>query len=283
MEVLSRARNTARRARRARPRVALLGCTHCGQLLEGENEQKVGHLTGESCPECSYAMRVVDLAEAQQLTRERFLAAHWQEIAATKNAVLERSEALGSDFGGGAGAQRHLPSGFRRPLLQRDEFDSDARQLRENLRTLSTLLEDCDAQVRRRILLMFGELVAHWQDRFAGEPISVVIEVLSGSVRLSARNSYRHVTPAQWNVLMSGAVADLVDAWGIDRRLEGRAWFEFRGSPKMPGDTPDPEATPVSATPPDCSTSECQRRESSRARASYSASPAASRASAGLE
>jgi hypothetical protein len=209
--------------------VALLGCTHCGYLSEGEGELNVGHLTGEHCPECDYAMRVVDLTEAQQLTRERFLAAHWEELARTHNAVPQRDMAEAE--GRRPGSQLKLPTGLRRPLLQRDEFDSNPRQLRDNLRALEALLEDCEAQVRRRILLMFGELVASWQARFAGEPISVVMEVLAGSVRLSVRNSNRHLTPAEWNEVMTAPMAGLVDAWGMDRRLAGRAWFEFRVSP----------------------------------------------------
>jgi hypothetical protein len=132
-------------------------------------------------------------------------------------------------LGGGVGTQHHLPEGFRRPLLQRDEFDSNPRQLRENLQILDALLEDCEAPARRRIFLMFGELVASWQSSFAGEPIAVVIEVLPDSVRLSIRNSHRHLSSTDWNNVISPAVADLVDAWGIDRRLEGRAWFEFQG------------------------------------------------------
>ena len=236
MEVLNHLRASAH-ARRVRSRAVLVGCTHCGHLLEGESESKVGHLTGESCPECGYPMRVVDLAEAQQPTRERFLAAHWREIAAANEAAIERNGATGEALGAGVGSQRHLPNGFRRPLLQRDEFDSDPRQLRENLQALDALLEDCEAPVRRRILLMFGELVASWQSSFAGEPISVVIEVLPGSVRLSVRNSNRHLTPNEWNNVISPVVADRVDAWGIDRRLAGRAWFEFRG--RLPhSDTP---------------------------------------------
>ncbi len=193
-----------------------------------ESECRVGHLTGECCPECGYAMRVVDLAEAQQLTRERFLGAHWREIAADKKAAIERDGTTG-EHGKRIGTQRHLPMGFRRPLLQRDEFDSNPRQLRENLRGLDALLKDCEESIRKRILKMFGELVASWQSVFAGEPISVVIEVLSDSVRLSVRGSNRHLTPLDWNRLISTSVADLVDAWGVDRRLAGRAWFEFRG------------------------------------------------------
>ena len=209
-----------------------MGCTHCGHISEAVTEHKVGHLTSESCPECGNVMRVVDLAEAQQLTRERFLAAHWKELAAAKKAALEQGEEPGELQGDWPGAQRQLPEGFRRPLLQRDEFDSHPRELRDNLRALEKLLADCEAPLRRRIILMFGELLANWQRRFAGEPVSVVIEVMSGSVRMSVRNSSRLVTPTEWNSLISAAVVDLVDAWGIDRRLAGRTWFEFVERPQ---------------------------------------------------
>ena len=90
MEVLSQLRRTARRARETRSRVVLLGCLRCGQILKGESESKVGSLSGDSCPECGYAIRVVDLAAAQQLTRERYMAAHWREIAVAKEFSLER-------------------------------------------------------------------------------------------------------------------------------------------------------------------------------------------------
>jgi hypothetical protein len=227
MDVLSHSRRIARRAKRTSSAMALLGCTHCGYLSEGETEGKVGHLTNEACPECRYAMRIVDLTEAQQLTRERFLAAHWEELAVFQTAHA-REEAALDDAKRRFETQQQLPTGLRRPALQRNEFDSDPRQLRDNLRTLEALLADCEAPIRRRILLMFGELVSSWQGRFAGESISVVIEVLVGSVRVSVRNSNRHVTPAEWTELISARVAALVDAWGIDRRLAGRAWFEFQ-------------------------------------------------------
>ena len=131
--MLNHLRRTANRGRQTGVRVALLGCTHCGHLLEEETDRRAGHLTGDCCPECGYATRVVDLAEAQQLTRERFLGAHWREIAALKRAAIQRDEATG-ELGERTGTQRNLPTGFRRPLLQRDEFDSNPRQLRENLR-----------------------------------------------------------------------------------------------------------------------------------------------------
>jgi hypothetical protein len=62
-----------------------LGCTNCGLVIEATTTLKVGHLTTDACPECDTPFRVIGLAEANQLTRERFLAAHWREIAASKN------------------------------------------------------------------------------------------------------------------------------------------------------------------------------------------------------
>jgi hypothetical protein len=67
-----------------RTQVALLGCTNCGLVTEATTTLMVGHLTRDACPDCENPLRVVDLAEANQLTRERFLAAHWREIAASK-------------------------------------------------------------------------------------------------------------------------------------------------------------------------------------------------------
>jgi len=64
--------------------VALLGCTNCGLVIEASTNLGVGHLTDTACTDCETALRVIDLAEANQLTRERFLAAHWREIAAKK-------------------------------------------------------------------------------------------------------------------------------------------------------------------------------------------------------
>lgn len=90
------------------------------------------------------------------------------------------------------------------------------------------MLKECDSQVRRRALLMFGELVARWQARFSGEPISAAIEFLPDAVRMSFRNSLRTLTAVEWDELVSATVIDLVDAWGVDRRVAGSAWFEFR-------------------------------------------------------
>jgi len=135
---------------------------------------------------------------------------------------------MGEYSGGRRRAQRQSPAGRRRSTLRRDQLDSSPRQLRKNLEELDLLLEDCDPFVRRRALLMFGELVARWQDQFSGEPISVVIELLPDAFRMSFRNSERTLTSADWDGLVSAALVHLVDAWGIDRRVAGSAWFEFR-------------------------------------------------------
>lgn len=71
-------------------RMALAGCISCGLVLEAETQIETGHLRSDYCPECGQPLRVVDLAEANQLTEERFLARHWREIAAKKS--LGRSE-----------------------------------------------------------------------------------------------------------------------------------------------------------------------------------------------
>ena len=103
--------------------------------------------------------------------------------------------------------------------------------LRETLEELAGLLANCESRVRRRALLMFGELVARWQRRFAGESISAEIEFLPDALRLSFHNSERALTPDEWDELVSATVTDLVDAWGVDRRAAGSAWFEFRYRP----------------------------------------------------
>lgn len=65
--------------------MALHGCINCGLVLEAETDRETGHLTGKSCPDCGSLLRAIDLAEAEQLTRERFLAAHWREVAHKKS------------------------------------------------------------------------------------------------------------------------------------------------------------------------------------------------------
>jgi hypothetical protein len=116
----------------------------------------------------------------------------------------------------------------RRPVLRCDELDSDPRRLRGNLEELAAVLRNSNPRVRRRILLMFGELVARWQGCFSGQPISVVVDFLPDAVRMTFRNPQTPLTRAAWDEVVSPMVLDLVDSWGIDRRRAGSAWFEFR-------------------------------------------------------
>lgn len=69
--------------------MALLGCTNCGLVLEAATDLSAGHLTKDPCPECATALRVVDLEEANQLTRERFLTANWREITAPRGKKVQ--------------------------------------------------------------------------------------------------------------------------------------------------------------------------------------------------
>ena len=122
-----------------------------------------------------------------------------------------------------------IRAGHRRPPLQHEEFDSSPRHLRENLRMLDGMLEARAPDVRRRVRLAFGELAANWQLRFRGAAIALVIEVLPGdAVRMNIHHPERMLTSGEWHSLVSAVVASLVDDWGVDRRMVGRAWFEFR-------------------------------------------------------
>ena len=117
----------------------------------------------------------------------------------------------------------------RRRALQQEELDSSPRHLRENLRVLDGMLRESSSGVRRRVRLAFGELVANWQLRFSGERISVLVEFLpDDAVRMSINHPGRILTSEEWDDLVSAVVAGLVDDWGVDRRMAGRAWFEFR-------------------------------------------------------
>jgi hypothetical protein len=127
-----------------------------------------------------------------------------------------------------SGSDAKFQTGRRRSILKHDHLDSSPRVLRETLEALAAVLEDCEPRVRRRALLMFGELVAGWQARFSGEPISAEIEFLPDALRMSFRSSTSTLTPLDWDDLVSATVNDLADAWGIDRRTAGSAWFEFR-------------------------------------------------------
>ena len=120
----------------------------------------------------------------------------------------------------------------RRMILRREELSSCPRQLRANLKELDALLQGSDAWVRRRIRLMFGEVVAKWQHQGVGEPIIATIEILPGAVRVSLGDGEGRLTPSDWAAMVSPAIQDLIDGWGMDRRSEGQAWFEFCEAPR---------------------------------------------------
>jgi len=107
----------------------------------------------------------------------------------------------------------------------RGEFDADPSRLRENLEELAALLRGSSPRVRRRMLQMFGELVALWQYRLEG-PISVVIEFLPDAARMSLRSQEGALPPTAWEQLLSPIVLDLIDSWGIDPGTAGNVWFE---------------------------------------------------------
>ncbi len=113
-------------------------------------------------------------------------------------------------------------------VLQRAEFSSDPRALRGNLERLDELLHESGVAVRRRVGLMFGQLVAGWQARFSGEPMAVSVELVEDAVRISTGGARRKLARMDWPALVTPVILDLVDAWGFDRRHDGDAWFEFR-------------------------------------------------------
>ena len=131
--------------------------------------------------------------------------------------------------------------GRRRASLQREEFDSSPRHLRENLRVLDEVLEATNSDVRRRVRLTFGELVANWQLRFSGERICVVMEFLPNAVRMNVHHPERSLAADEWDGLISPVVVSLVDDCGADRRVAGSAWFEFRAR-KLRSRAPRPRA-----------------------------------------
>jgi hypothetical protein len=206
----------------AQVRMALTGCVFCGLVFEVETEITPGHLSIDVCPDCGQRLRVVDLAEANQLTEERFLASHWREISAA-NGVWSARITADYDL-----APRQALAGRRRSVLRREQFDSDPRELRATLAEVDRLLAGCEPGLRRRIRLVFGELVARWQDGCAGDAISTVIEIVPGEVRVHFSNPDRTLAPSDWEGLISASIRALAVEWGVDRRIEGGAWFRFQ-------------------------------------------------------
>ena len=115
----------------------------------------------------------------------------------------------------------HARVACRQSAILTEKLESDPRRLRENLDELFILLRDADPRVRRSILRMFGELVAKWQERQLGTPISVVVEFQSDAVRMTLGNSRTPLMPAAWEGLISPVVLDYVDSSG-GRSRQGR-------------------------------------------------------------
>jgi hypothetical protein len=97
-----------------------------------------------------------------------------------------------------------------------------------SLAELDGLLIGLEPDLRRRVHLTFSELVARWQDEFAGDQISATVELLPGAIRVSFGNVDRVLAPSEWTELVSPPILASVDEWGLDRRGTGNAWFEFR-------------------------------------------------------
>jgi hypothetical protein len=127
-------------------------------------------------------------------------------------------------------------AGPRRMVLERAEFSCDPRALRGNLARIDGLIRETHPAIRRRVGLMFGQLVAQWVARFPGEPMAVDVELIADAVRLSTGGVSRRLDEADWANLVTDSIADLVDGWGFDRRHAGDAWFEFHD--------PRPASTP---------------------------------------
>ena len=58
--------------------------------------------------------------------------------------------------------------------------------------------------------------------------MAVEVEQIEDAVRLSTGSLRRTLAKSDLAELVTDSIADLVDAWGFDRRHDGDAWFEFR-------------------------------------------------------
>lgn len=121
----------------------------------------------------------------------------------------------------------------RRVVLQQGQFNPDSRQLRSNLIRLERLLSGSDPFVRRRVRLMFGELISQWYSVIGNRPLVVTLELLPRAARLTACAEHRKLTEAEWRELVTPIILEFADAWALDRRQAGGAWFEFREA--LPG------------------------------------------------
>ncbi len=125
----------------------------------------------------------------------------------------------------------------RRVVLHRGEFSPDPRELRRSLSRLEGLLSGTDSGVRRRVGLTFTELIGHWHRVADGGPLVLSLELLPEAIRLTAFAERKQLTEAEWESLVAPVALEFIDAWGLDRRHPGAAWFEFWSTPgKRPAD-----------------------------------------------
>lgn len=115
----------------------------------------------------------------------------------------------------------------RRPVLRYEEFESSPVRLRATLEKFDRLLDGCNTWLHRRVLLAFGTLVSEWQRAHRAQPLCVTLELLPRAVRLQIGHPQQTMSGADWDRLVSPAIEDLVEAWGVDMRAAGGAWFEF--------------------------------------------------------
>ena len=75
--------------------------------------------------------------------------------------------------------------------------------------------------------MAFGTLVSEWQRSFAPSPIAVSVERLPNAVRLRVAHPDGAADRAQWRELITPAIDDLVESWGVNLREDGGVWLEF--------------------------------------------------------
>jgi hypothetical protein len=122
----------------------------------------------------------------------------------------------------------------RRRVIARTGLRLDPRELRRNLEQLDRTLDGMDPFLRRRVLLVLGELVAVWQKDHAGRTVDLQLEVLSGAVLLEITDPEREIRASDWEALVSPVVRDLVDRWGTGCRAGDGVWVEFRAPTSEP-------------------------------------------------
>ena len=123
----------------------------------------------------------------------------------------------------------------RRPVLKHEEFDSSPLRLRTNLEKFDGLLEGSNTWLRRRVLLSFGTLVSEWQRAHRPHALCMTLELLPRAVRMRVEPPQETLDGSGWDELVTPGIEGLVEAWGVDLRGAGGAWFEFW---EVRGETP---------------------------------------------